>query len=55
MFATRKASEANPWAEKDEKDLSSTIEWLLPSPPSFHTFEEIPSIKASPNPQQLQA
>ena len=47
MFATRNVSEANPWAEKDEKDLSSTIEWLLPSPPAAHAFIEVPSIKSS--------
>jgi cytochrome c oxidase subunit 1 len=35
----------NPWAPENEKNFSSTLEWLLPSPPGFHTFEEIPSIK----------
>jgi cytochrome c oxidase subunit II len=44
--------ETNPWTVKDtttnsvvDDKLSPTLEWLLPSPPAFHTFEEIPSIK----------
>jgi cytochrome c oxidase subunit 1 len=53
----------NPWASEIEEggsrgsdllqpsvqqiSLSPTLEWLLPSPPKFHTFEEeIPCIKA---------
>jgi cytochrome c oxidase subunit 1 len=36
----------NPWVFDDsEKDISPTIEWLLASPPAFHTFEEIPCVK----------
>jgi len=35
----------NPW--HGEATLSPTIEWLLPSPPSFHTFAEVPCIKAA--------
>ena len=37
---------ANPWqrAEKGEK-LEATLEWMVPSPPAYHTFEEIPAIK----------
>jgi cytochrome c oxidase subunit 1 len=36
----------NPWAlTEDEKTISPTIEWLLASPPAFHTFEEVPCIK----------
>ena len=30
-----------------EFDVSS-IEWALPSPPKYHTFEEVPGIKVSP-------
>lgn len=33
---------ANPWTTDEE---STTLEWMLPSPPAFHTFEEIPAIK----------
>jgi len=40
--------ERNPWAlNDDEKNFSPTLEWLLTSPPGFHTFEEIPCIKVS--------
>jgi len=28
-----------------DKGTSPTLEWMLPSPPAFHTFEEIPAIK----------
>jgi cytochrome c oxidase subunit 1 len=38
--------ENNPWAFETDKELSPTIEWLLASPPAFHTFEEIPCVKA---------
>jgi cytochrome c oxidase subunit 1 len=38
--------ENNPWVfDEDDKTVSPTIEWLLSSPPGFHTFEEIPCIK----------
>jgi cytochrome c oxidase subunit 1 len=36
----------NPW--EYHAHVSPTLEWLLPSPPAFHTFEEIPSIKSTP-------
>ena len=36
----------NPW--EYHANVSPTLEWLLPSPPAFHTFEEIPSIKSTP-------
>jgi cytochrome c oxidase subunit 1 len=34
--------EANPWGVEEE---STTLEWMIASPPAFHTFEEIPAIK----------
>ena len=34
----------NQWAV-DGHTSASTLEWKLPSPPGFHTYEEIPSIK----------
>eukprot|EP00850_Spirogloea_muscicola_P004561 SM000019S05105 [mRNA] locus=s19:914330:914997:- [translate_table: standard] len=33
---------ASPWATQDD---STTLEWMVQSPPAFHTFEEIPAIK----------
>lgn len=33
----------NPW--ESVPGVSATLEWVLPSPPSFHTFHEIPSVK----------
>jgi len=37
--------DSNPWSFQKDKDSADTLEWLLPSPPAFHTFEEIPCIK----------
>ena len=36
-FAKKKAAEQNPWGEG-----ATTLEWTVPSPPNFHTFEELP-------------
>lgn len=33
----------NPW--ETTPNVSSTLEWLLPSPVAYHTFEELPCIK----------
>jgi len=33
----------NPWKFDDAP--SPTLEWMIPSPPGFHTFEELPAIK----------
>jgi len=33
----------NPW--ETTPGISPTLEWMVGSPPAFHTFEEIPSIK----------
>jgi len=38
-FAGRKAA-ANPWGVG-----ATTLEWTLPSPPPFHTFEDLPVIE----------
>lgn len=32
----------SPWTNEHN---STTLEWMLPSPPAFHTFEEVPTIK----------
>ena len=37
--------EASPWSAEQEDP--STLEWMVQSPPAFHTFEEIPAIKES--------
>ena len=36
-FAKKKAAQQNPWG-----DGATTLEWTVPSPPNFHTFEELP-------------
>ncbi|WP_374384379.1 cytochrome c oxidase subunit I [Dongia sp.] len=41
VFAGRKAV-ANPWGVG-----ATTLEWTLPSPPPFHTFEELPVIESA--------
>nr|YP_010736386.1 cytochrome c oxidase subunit 1 [Zygnema circumcarinatum]WEL36359.1 cytochrome c oxidase subunit 1 [Zygnema circumcarinatum] len=33
---------ASPWAAEQD---ATTLEWMVQSPPAFHTFEEIPAIK----------
>nr|YP_665706.1 cytochrome c oxidase subunit 1 [Mesostigma viride]AAL36745.1 cytochrome c oxidase subunit 1 [Mesostigma viride] len=36
----------NPWLPQAETEPTfGSLEWLLPSPPSFHTFEELPIVK----------
>nr|QGX86682.1 cytochrome c oxidase subunit I [Chloroidium sp. UTEX 3077] len=40
---------ANPWQSTlgvERGAPAPTLEWMIPSPPAFHTFEEIPSIKS---------
>jgi cytochrome c oxidase subunit 1 len=32
----------SPWAAEQD---ATTLEWMVQSPPAFHTFEEIPAIK----------
>jgi len=34
----------NPW-KFDENNFEYTLEWVVGSPPAFHTFEEVPLIK----------
>ena len=36
-FLKKKAAAQNPWGEG-----ATTLEWTVPSPPNFHTFEELP-------------
>ena len=39
-FAKKKAAAQNPWGEG-----ATTLEWTVPSPPNFHTFEELPKFE----------
>jgi len=41
IFWGKKIGE-NPWGEG-----ATTLEWTLPSPPAFHTYDELPEIKPS--------
>ena len=42
LFAGRRVG-ANPWGEG-----ATTLEWTVPSPPPFHTFEDLPVIQPAP-------
>jgi cytochrome c oxidase subunit 1 len=39
-FYKKKAVAANPWGSG-----ATTLEWTVPSPPNFHTFEELPKFE----------
>ncbi|MGE5513462.1 MAG: cytochrome c oxidase subunit I [Bacteroidota bacterium] len=39
-FIARVRASANPWGEG-----ATTLEWTLPSPPPFHTFETLPHVQ----------
>ncbi|MFN3744925.1 MAG: cytochrome c oxidase subunit I [Hyphomicrobiaceae bacterium] len=41
-FIMRKKAADNPWGEG-----ATTLEWTLPSPPAFHSYETLPQIKAT--------
>jgi cytochrome c oxidase subunit 1 len=41
-FAARKKAADNPWGAG-----ATTLEWTLPSPPPFHSYETLPRIQAS--------
>ena len=40
MFMRKRPAGMNPWG-----DGAKTIEWTVPSPPDFHTFEKLPEVK----------
>lgn len=42
-LTSNRKSAANPW--ETVPGVAATLEWMCPSPPAFHTFNEIPSIK----------
>jgi cytochrome c oxidase subunit 1 len=39
-FASKEKAESNPWGAG-----ATTLEWTLPSPPNFHSYEELPRVK----------
>ena len=39
-FAKKKAAAQNPWGVG-----ATTLEWTVPSPPNFHTFEDLPKFE----------
>ena len=39
-FSKKKAAAQNPWGEG-----ATTLEWTVPSPPNFHTFDELPKFE----------
>jgi len=39
-FVQKQVAAANPWGEG-----ATTLEWTLPSPPPFHQYESLPSIR----------
>jgi cytochrome c oxidase subunit 1 len=48
VYATLTSDEVcpdNPWIFEDGETTAPTLEWLVPSPPAFHTFEELPVLK----------
>lgn len=39
----------NPWVEGEDAEVSGGLEWLLPSPPAFHTYGDmLPVIRPTP-------
>jgi len=54
-FTSEERCGANPWVfepvngREHESTESPTLEWLVDSPPAFHTFEEVPLIKDTPS------
>jgi len=48
-FAYSAKVQNNPWQTADGEKLPIyTLEWLLPSPPTFHTFTQPPVIRPTP-------
>ena len=39
-FIKKEKAAQNPWGEG-----ATTLEWTVPSPPNFHTFEELPKFE----------
>ena len=49
-FAKKKAAAQNPWGVG-----ATTLEWTVPSPPNFHTFEELPKFEDDQEAQKSQS
>jgi cytochrome c oxidase subunit 1 len=45
-FADGKASTSAEWEPEGSQSVPS-LEWALPSPPAYHTYEEVPAIKVN--------
>ena len=39
-ISKKKSAAKNPWGEG-----ATTLEWTVPSPPNFHTFDELPKFE----------
>jgi cytochrome c oxidase subunit 1 len=39
-FIARVRAPANPWGAG-----ATTLEWTLPSPPAFHSYEKLPKVQ----------
>ena len=46
-FVKKKKAAQNPWGEG-----ATTLEWTVPSPPNFHTFEELPKFEEDASTQK---
>ena len=44
----KRAAAQNPWGEG-----ATTLEWTVPSPPNFHTFDELPKFVDDQEVQKL--
>ena len=38
---------ADPWETLSHDNTSTTLEWMVDSPPAFHTFDEVPRLFVS--------
>jgi len=52
-LASNRIAPSNPWkvnelfSAKNDVEVTSTLEWLQTSPPSFHTYQELPYVVQS--------
>lgn len=48
-LANGKKAANNPWINENDPETSGGLEWMLPSPPAFHTFgDQLPVIRPTP-------